>query len=88
MKPNPYIVFSFLREVPRSIKLETGQMGVDAGLEMRLGPTGVRNDSATKRARAFNYCQRCVSSGRTQHAEGWHTNSFISEISLSTSSIN
>jgi hypothetical protein len=67
-----------------------GQTDTAASLTMGITLTGVKKDSATKRARAFN-CSRGVSwchrQGEGERRE-WHTNSFISEISLSTSSIN
>ena len=61
--------------------------------------TGVRNDSATNLARAFSYPdgQNCASKRERRYlggrlivyeGKGVHTKSFISDISLSTSSMN
>lgn len=52
---------------------------------LKIKRTGVRKDSATKRALAFN-CQ--LLAGTPVPCIGIHTKSFISEISLSTSSMN
>lgn len=51
------------------------------------GLTGVRKDSATNRALAFSY-RSCVSKIKAIIQSYSHTNNFISDISLSTSSIN
>jgi hypothetical protein len=51
--------------------------------------TGIRNDSATNLARAFNCGDRSVWAKDNRKIRKWErTKSFISDISLSTSSMN
>lgn len=69
------------------IELKTMLVSISASLNRRVH-TGVKKDSATNRARAFN-CELLASDTAipTSQARVDHTKSFISEISLSTSSI-
>lgn len=77
-----------LKPVESALPLElsqTASRSVCTFQNMDSQRTGVKKDSATKRARAFNCAS--LASGSTSVVEA-RTNSFISEISLSTSSMN